>query len=71
MIRHEIERHLVQPQEMEIVLYLDPMLYWFNGHFAVQPHRAVVVAGDQHAGRKVYRHRRIFPLLAVWRASPS
>ncbi|VDZ03604.1 putative acyl carrier protein dehydratase [Escherichia coli] len=28
MIRHEIERHLVQPQEMEIVLYLDPMLYW-------------------------------------------
>lgn len=37
MIRHEIERHLVQPQEMEIVLYLDPMLYWFNGHFAVQP----------------------------------
>src|SRR5699024_12276213 len=37
MIRHEIERHQVQPQEMEIVLYLDPMLYWFNGHFAVQP----------------------------------
>ncbi|MBW9794535.1 hydroxymyristoyl-ACP dehydratase, partial [Escherichia coli] len=37
MIRHEIERHLVQPQEMEIVLYLDPMLYWFTGHFAVQP----------------------------------
>ncbi len=32
MIRHEIERHQVQPQEMEIVLYLDPMLYWFNGH---------------------------------------
>ena len=32
MIRHEIERHLVQPQEMEIVLYLDPMkLFCISG----------------------------------------
>ncbi|MDF7680449.1 hydroxymyristoyl-ACP dehydratase [Enterobacteriaceae bacterium ESL0689] len=34
---HEIERHQVQPQVMEICLYIDPTLFWFNGHFAIQP----------------------------------
>lgn len=34
---HEIERHQAQPQHLEIVLHLDPSLFWFQGHFAVQP----------------------------------
>ena len=34
---HEIERHQAQPQQVEIVLHLDPALFWFRGHFAVQP----------------------------------
>ena len=34
---HEIERHQAQPQQAEIVLRLDPALFWFNGHFAAQP----------------------------------
>lgn len=33
----EIERHQAQPQQVEIVLHLDPDLPWFRGHFAVQP----------------------------------
>lgn len=37
MRSHEIERHQAQPQQIEIVLYLAPSLFWFNGHFAVQP----------------------------------
>lgn len=34
---HEIGRHQAQPQHLEIDLYLDPALFWFQGHFAVQP----------------------------------
>jgi 3-hydroxymyristoyl/3-hydroxydecanoyl-(acyl carrier protein) dehydratase len=34
---HEIERHQAQPHQAEIVLHLDPCLFWFSGHFAVQP----------------------------------
>lgn len=34
---HEIKRHQAQPQHLEIVLYLDPDLFWFKGHFAIQP----------------------------------
>lgn len=34
---HEIERHQAQPDRLEVVLYLDPSLFWFKGHFAVQP----------------------------------
>lgn len=34
---HEIKRHSPQPQQLEIDLYLDPALFWFQGHFAVQP----------------------------------
>lgn len=34
---HEIERHQAHPQHLEIVLHLDPALFWFQGHFAVQP----------------------------------
>lgn len=34
---HEIERHQAQPHQIEIVLHLDPSLFWFRGHFAVQP----------------------------------
>ena len=37
MIPHEIERHQAQPQQIEVVLHLDPSLFWFSGHFAVQP----------------------------------
>lgn len=33
----EIGRHQAQPQHLEIVLHLDPALFWFQGHFAVQP----------------------------------
>ena len=29
---HEIERHQAQPQQAEIVLHLDPSLFWFSGH---------------------------------------
>lgn len=28
---HEIERHQAQPQHLEIVLHLDPSLFWFQG----------------------------------------
>ena len=34
---HEIERHQAQPHQVEIILHLDPSLFWFRGHFAVQP----------------------------------
>ncbi|MES0301704.1 ApeI family dehydratase [Citrobacter sedlakii] len=34
---HEIERHQAQPHQIETVLHLDPSLFWFRGHFAVQP----------------------------------
>jgi len=34
---HEIERHQAQPQQVELVLFLDPSLFWFSGHFAVLP----------------------------------
>lgn len=34
---HEIERLQAQPQELAIVLHLDPDLFWFQGHFDVQP----------------------------------
>lgn len=34
---HEIERHQARPESLEVVLYLDPSLFWFQGHFAVQP----------------------------------
>lgn len=37
MIPHEIKRHQAQPQQLEIVLHLDPSLFWFSGHFTVQP----------------------------------
>lgn len=37
MTPHEIERHQAHPQQVEIVLRLDPSLFWFCGHFAVQP----------------------------------
>lgn len=34
-------RELTQPQRqtdaLSVVLYLDPALFWFQGHFAVQP----------------------------------
>ncbi|ATF95460.1 Uncharacterised protein [Cedecea neteri] len=32
----EIERHLIGPGTLSIVLYLDPDLFWFQGHFDVQ-----------------------------------
>ena len=34
---HEIERRQAQPQQLAITLRLDPDLFWFRGHFAVQP----------------------------------
>ncbi|WBT58526.1 ApeI family dehydratase [Kosakonia oryzendophytica] len=34
---HEIERHQAQPQHAEIVIQLEPELFWFRGHFAIQP----------------------------------
>ena len=34
---HEIERRQTQPEKLEIILHLDPALFWFQGHFAVQP----------------------------------
>ena len=37
MIPHEIERHQAHPQQIEVILHLDPSLFWFSGHFAVQP----------------------------------
>ena len=37
MIPQEIERHQTLPEQLEIVLYLDPTLFWFKGHFAIQP----------------------------------
>jgi 3-hydroxymyristoyl/3-hydroxydecanoyl-(acyl carrier protein) dehydratase len=33
----EIERHQPAPQVLSIVLHLDPDLFWFQGHFDVQP----------------------------------
>lgn len=34
---HEIERRQAQPGQLDITLHLDPTLFWFQGHFAVQP----------------------------------
>lgn len=34
---HEIERHQPTPEQAEIILRLDPDLFWFRGHFATQP----------------------------------
>ena len=34
---HEIERHQAQANHLEIVLHLRADLFWFRGHFAVQP----------------------------------
>ena len=33
----EIERRQAQPHRLDVVLSLDPDLFWFKGHFAVQP----------------------------------
>ncbi|HDR2159778.1 TPA: hydroxymyristoyl-ACP dehydratase [Enterobacter cancerogenus] len=34
---HELTRHQARPESLEVVIYLDPSLFWFKGHFAVQP----------------------------------
>jgi len=34
---HEIEKNAISPHQAEIVLDLDPTLFWFKGHFAIQP----------------------------------
>lgn len=34
---HEIERRQPQADRVEIILSVDPALFWFRGHFAVQP----------------------------------
>lgn len=34
---HEIERQQAHPQHLDVTLHLDPALFWFQGHFAVQP----------------------------------
>lgn len=33
----EIERQQTQPQALSVILHLDPELFWFQGHFDVQP----------------------------------
>ncbi len=33
---HEIDRHQAHPQQVELVLSLNPDLFWFNGHFTVK-----------------------------------
>lgn len=37
MKAREIERHQMPPGQAAIVLHLDPTLFWFRGHFAIQP----------------------------------
>lgn len=37
MIPHEIARTQRSPHHVELHLRLDPTLFWFTGHFAVQP----------------------------------
>lgn len=37
MKAREMERHQPQPQTLAVVLHLDPELFWFRGHFGVQP----------------------------------
>lgn len=34
---HESERRQPAPHQAEIELRLDPTLFWFQGHFAIQP----------------------------------
>lgn len=34
---HEVERHLAPPAHAEIVIHLEAELFWFSGHFAIQP----------------------------------
>lgn len=34
---HEIERRQAQTPHAEIVIHLEPELFWFSGHFAIQP----------------------------------
>lgn len=33
----EIERQQTGPESISLVLHLDPNLFWFQGHFAIQP----------------------------------
>lgn len=33
----ELSRYQAEPHLMTVSLYLDPALFWFDGHFAVQP----------------------------------
>lgn len=33
---HEIERHQAHLRHVELILFLKPDLFWFNGHFTVQ-----------------------------------
>ncbi|BEO58420.1 TPA: hydroxymyristoyl-ACP dehydratase [Serratia marcescens] len=37
MTPHKIECHQPQPGQAEITFSLEPELFWFKGHFAVQP----------------------------------
>lgn len=37
MMPHEVARRQTQPHTIEIDLWLDPAMFWFRGHFAVQP----------------------------------
>lgn len=34
---HEIARHQAQAEHAEIIIQLEPELFWFSGHFAQQP----------------------------------
>ncbi len=34
---HEIERLQTQSNQIDIVFSLEPELFWFQGHFAIQP----------------------------------
>lgn len=38
----EIERSQTQSNQVDIVFSLEPELFWFQGHFAVQPLLPVV-----------------------------
>ncbi|KFB99308.1 (3R)-hydroxymyristoyl-[ACP] dehydratase [Trabulsiella guamensis ATCC 49490] len=34
---HEMARYQTAPDQIDIILNLEPTLFWFQGHFAVQP----------------------------------
>ena len=61
----EIERRQTQPEKLEIILHLDAALFWFQGHFAVQPlmHYATTLLAPGYRFHSIQNGKFQAPLL--------